>query len=228
MGEARHVEEFQLENLMVLRFPQGQTQTNAYLVGVQDGETAAVIDPAWDGREIHQEARARGWVITNIWLTHAHFDHFAGAAELDGLSEVPIPIALHPDDHPLWRVQGGAQFFGMPDFDPGPEPTVALREGMVLRLGPTSFHVHHTPGHSPGHTVIADHRERGVFVGDLIFQGSVGRTDLPGASWEALMASIETFILPLPDATLLFPGHGPVTTVGDERRANPFLSQLGG
>lgn len=222
------MEEFQLDDLIVLRFPQGQTQTNAYLVGVRDGSTAAVIDPAWDGREIYEAAKGKGWAITNVWLTHAHFDHFAGAAQLDSLSEFSIPIALHPDDHPLWRVQGGAAFFGMRDFDPGPEPTVALQEGMVLRLGRVTFTVHHTPGHSPGHTVLADSRDRGVFVGDLIFKGSVGRTDLPGANWEALLASIETHILPLPDSTLLFPGHGPVTTVGDERRGNPFLAHSTG
>lgn len=218
------MEEFNFDGLTVLRFPQGSTMTNAYLMGEVDGDQAVVIDPAWDGLELTGAAGRRGWRITNIWLTHAHFDHFSGAAALDEASQLPIPVALHPDDHPLWRIQGGAPFFNLPEFDPGPEPTISLTDGMTLRLNRHKFTVRHTPGHTPGHVTIIAEEAGFAFVGDVVFQGSVGRTDFPGSSWDALSESIQTHILTLPDETLLLPGHGPVTTVGQERAHNPFLA----
>lgn len=217
------MQEFNFDALTILRFPQGSTMTNAYLMGEAEEGMAVVVDPAWDGLELAREADRRGWRITNIWLTHAHFDHFAGAAALDEASQLPIPVALHPDDHPLWRVQGGAPFFNLPEFDPGPEPTIGLADGMTLRLGQHTFTVRHTPGHTPGHVTILAEGFGCAFVGDLVFQGSVGRTDFPGSSREDLIESIQTHILTLPDETLLLPGHGPVTTVGQERAHNPFL-----
>lgn len=218
------MEEYSFDRSIVVRMPQGDTLTNAYLLGVPEEGVGVVVDPAWDGVEIAKEAERRDWRITSIWLTHAHFDHFAGAASLYEACEQPIPVALHPEDHPLWRIQGGAPFFGVTEFDPGPEPTIDLVDGMTLRTGPHSFVVRHTPGHTPGHVILVSKDLGFVFVGDLVFQGSVGRTDLPGASWAELTASIQTQILTLPDATVLFPGHGPATTVGEERSHNPFLS----
>lgn len=209
--------------LQILRLTQGATMTNAYVVGDETSETAVVIDPAWDGAEIHEEAKAHEWRITNIWLTHAHFDHFVGLAELHELEPGSIPVSLHPDDHPLWRVHGGAGFFGMETFDPGPEPTIEFEHGMTLRLGSHEFEVRHTPGHSPGHVCLLLAEANVVFCGDLIFAGSVGRTDVPGADSGVLMESIRREILPLPDETRLLPGHGPETTVGRERNSNPFL-----
>jgi hydroxyacylglutathione hydrolase len=209
--------------LEIVRFVQGPAQTNAYLVGERGGERAVVIDPSWDGPEILRGAHARGWRITDIWLTHAHFDHFGGAAGLADGSPGVVPVALHPADQALWRAQGGAAFFGVEAFDPGPEPTVPLEHGMRLQLGTHMFEVRHTPGHSPGHVVFVDQGDGVVFCGDLIFQSGIGRFDLPGANGDALIRSIREQILTLPDATRLFPGHGPETTVGDERRQNPFL-----
>jgi glyoxylase-like metal-dependent hydrolase (beta-lactamase superfamily II) len=200
----------------------GPVQTNAYLVGDAATGEAVVIDPAWDGAAILREAERRAWRITQIWLTHAHFDHFGGAAAVADASRAPV--ALHPDDHPLWRFNGGAPAFGFQQFDPGPEPTVSLAHGMLMHLGRHEFEVRHTPGHTPGHVIFVAREERVAFSGDLIFQGGVGRTDLPGGDWETLLKSIREEILTLPDETQILSGHGAETTVGAERRFNPFLT----
>jgi hydroxyacylglutathione hydrolase len=201
----------------------GPVQTNAYLIADDITHAAAVIDPAAEGHLILEEAARRGWRITNIWLTHAHFDHLTGSAAVaDGATPTP-PVALHPDDYWLWRNQGGAPFFGL-HIDPGPEPTIDLEHGQILRLGEVELEVRHTPGHTPGHVVFYCAAEKVVFCGDVIFQGSIGRTDLPGGDYQTLMDSIQTQVLTLPDHTRLLSGHGPETTLGRERISNPFLS----
>jgi hydroxyacylglutathione hydrolase len=211
--------------LEIVRFTQGPAQTNAYLLG-EDSGSAVVVDPAWDGEEIVAAAEARGWRITNIWLTHAHFDHFGGAAGVDAANATRVPVALHPDDQPLWRMNGGAGLFGVSQFDPGPEPEIPLTHGMMLHLGGHEFEVRHTPGHTPGHVILVNRKDAVVLCGDLIFQGSIGRFDLPGGDGEVLLSSIESEVLSLPDDVRLLPGHGPETTVGRERRSNPFLQSL--
>ncbi len=213
-------------NLEVRAIALGPAVTNAYLVGDPDTELAVVIDPAWDGDRINREAELRGWRIHQIWLTHAHFDHFGGAGAISDASATPIPVALHADDHSLWRMGGGAFAFGISDFDPGPEPTVNLEHGMMLRLGAHEFEVRHTPGHSPGHVILKYQQGGAVFCGDLIFRGSVGRTDLPGGDMQTLLSSIQQEVLTLPDEVQLLVGHGPATSVGTERRTNPFLSDI--
>jgi glyoxylase-like metal-dependent hydrolase (beta-lactamase superfamily II) len=217
-------EEFHLQDLEIVSFVLGPAATNAYLLGDSDEKLAVVIDPAWDGDLIRREAEKREWRIHQIWLTHAHFDHFGGAGEISDASEIPIPVALHPDDHSLWRMGGGAFAFGIPDFDPGPEPTVYLDHGMKLNLGSHEFEVRHTPGHSPGHVILTYDQGGAVFCGDLIFRGSVGRTDLMGGDMQTLLSSIHQEVLSLPDEVQLLVGHGPATTVGMERRTNPFLA----
>jgi hydroxyacylglutathione hydrolase len=208
--------------LSIETFVLGPVQTNVYLIAdPQEGE-AVVIDPAWDGPVILAEARQRGWHINSVWLTHAHFDHLAGAAAIVNDLNPPPAIALHPDDMPLWQLQGGAPFFGM-HIDPGPEPTVSLRHGQVLQVGSNAFEVRHAPGHTVGHVVFYCAAEKLVFCGDVIFAGSIGRTDLPGGSYPTLIDSIRSQILTLPDETRLLSGHGPETTVGIERGENPFL-----
>lgn len=215
-----------MEQLEVVRLTQGPAATNAYLVADRATGEAVVVDPAWDGEEIRAQAEGRGWRIGHIWLTHAHFDHLGGAAALSDGAEQPLPVALHPLDHPLWQINGGAAFFGFPQLDPGPEPTIDLAEGMIMRVGRHQLEVHHTPGHTAGHVIFDCRRSGLVLCGDLIFQAGVGRVDLPQGDMEKLLASIKQHILPLPDETRLLPGHGPETTVGRERVTNPFLLDL--
>ena len=211
--------------LEIVSFTLGPVQTNAYLVADSETKEAAVIDPAWDGPIILEAARTRGWRIAHLWYTHAHFDHIGGAGAIaDALNPLPL-VALHPNDHVLWRAGGGGALFGF-DIDPGPEPTIDFSQGQILRLGSVEFGVRFTPGHTPGHCVLYVPLARLCFCGDVIFAGSVGRTDLPGASWEQLEQSIRTQIFTLPDDTRLLSGHGPETTVGEEKISNPFLGRL--
>ena len=126
----------------------------------------------------------------------------------------------------MWRALGGAPWFGLPDFDPGPEPTVELTHGMVLRVGRFEVQVRHAPGHTPGHVLFVVNEAKLAFCGDVIFDGGVGRVDLPGGDWRTLLRSIEQQVLSLPDETTLYPGHGGPTTVGRERATNPFLEDI--
>jgi len=219
-------DELHIRDLEIVSFVLGPAATNAYLVGDPASKLAVVIDPAWDGDIIHREAERRGWRIHQIWLTHAHFDHFGGAGAISDASKMPIPVALHADDHSLWRMGGGALAFGIPDFDSGPEPTVYFEHGMKLALGAHEFEVRHTPGHSLGHVILTFDQGGAIFCGDLIFRGSVGRTDLPGGDMQTLLSSIQQEILSRSDEVLLLVGHGPTTSVGLERRTNPFLRGL--
>jgi hydroxyacylglutathione hydrolase len=201
----------------------GPVATNAYLVGEPQSHKAVVIDPAWDGEYIAAEAKQRGWKIEQLWLTHAHFDHIGGIAGILKSSQPGPAIALHAADRALYAAQGGAALFGM-RIGATPEPKVRLQQGQVLKLGEQSFEVRHCPGHTPGHVVFYNATDKVVFCGDVIFWGSIGRTDLPGGDYDALMNSIRTQILTLPNDTRLLSGHGGETTVGAERRNNPFLT----
>jgi glyoxylase-like metal-dependent hydrolase (beta-lactamase superfamily II) len=209
--------------LSIVKLTLGPVETNAYLIADAESGEAAVIDPADRGELIVREAERRGWRIGNIWLTHAHFDHLAGAGGVADHCSPPPPVALHRADYPLWRMQGGATFFGM-RIDPGPEPTIELYHGQTLNLGKNLLEVRHAPGHTPGHVVFYCQEDEVLFCGDVIFQGSIGRTDLPGGDYATLIASIQAQVMTLPDETRLLTGHGPETTVGAERRSNPFLT----
>ena len=208
--------------LEIVSFTLGPAQTNAYLVADSETKEAAVIDPSWDGQLILEAAQTRGWRIAHLWYTHAHFDHIGGAAAIaDALNPLPL-VALHPNDHVLWRAGGGGAMFGF-DIDPGPEPTIDFTPGQILKLGDVDFEVRFTPGHTTGHCILYVPSAGVCFCGDLIFAGSVGRTDFPGGSWEQLEESIRTQVYTLPVETRLLSGHGPETTVGEEKRNNPFV-----
>jgi hydroxyacylglutathione hydrolase len=207
----------------ILSFELGMAMTNAYLLGHPASGAAIVIDPAWNGELIARHANDENWRIQAVWLTHAHFDHFGGAGGLVDALDYPVSVALHPADQALWHAAGGAAYFGIEAFDPGPEPSVDLAYDTELYLGGQLFVALHTPGHTPGHVIFYAEGLGVVFCGDLIFQGSVGRTDLPGGNWQQMLKSIQTEILTLEDNVKLFPGHGPATTVGLERAHNPFL-----
>ena len=208
--------------LEIVPFTLGPVQTNAYLVADSESHEAAVIDPAWDGQVILAEAQKRAWRIAHLWYTHAHFDHIGGAGAIaDQLNPLPL-VALHPNDHVLWRAEGGAALFGF-KIDPGPEPTIDLSQGQILKLGSVEFEVRYTPGHTTGHCIFYVASSGVCFCGDLIFREGVGRTDLPGGDWETLVNSIKTQVFTLPDRTRLLSGHGPDTTVGEEKKYNPFV-----
>ena len=208
--------------LEIISFTLGPVLTNAYLVADPTTAEVAVIDPAWDGRVILAEAQRRGWRIAHLWHTHAHFDHISGAAEIAAALNLPPLVALHPADQPLWQVQGGAALFGF-RIEPGPKPTIDLAHGQILQLGNITFEVRHTPGHTPGHCVFYCASAGVLFSGDLIFQNGVGRTDLPGGDWEALVKSIREQVFTLPEETRILSGHGGETRVGEERRGNPWV-----
>ncbi len=210
--------------LEIVSFTLGPASTNAYLVADPETKEAAVIDPSWDGHIILKAAQDRGWRIGHLWYTHAHFDHIGGAAAIaDALNPLPH-VALHPDDHVLWRSGGGGAAFGL-DIDPGPEPTIDFVQGMKLKLGSNEFEVRFTPGHTRGHCVLYVVKENICFCGDLIFNASVGRTDLPGGNFDTLEKSIREQIYTMPDETRLLSGHGSETTVGHEKKHNPFVSE---
>jgi glyoxylase-like metal-dependent hydrolase (beta-lactamase superfamily II) len=203
----------------------GPLETNGYLVADRATRDAAIIDPAWDGRVILAEALRRSWRIAHLWYTHAHFDHIGGAAAIaDALNPLPL-VALHPADHGLWRLEGGAPVFGF-RIDPGPEPSIDLSHGQHLRLGTVDFEVRLTPGHTPGHCIFYSEEAGVCFCGDLIFRDGVGRTDLPGGNAAQLVASIRDQIFTLPDSTRLLSGHGRETTVAREKKSNPFVGGL--
>lgn len=209
----------------VLQLPLGPLQTNCYLLACTATGQAAVIDPAWDGRAILDQATAQGWTISHILLTHAHFDHVGGLAELKELTGAPI--YAHPDSAPmLARAPAAGAMWGI-HVDPPPPADQPLAEGQALSIGELRPVVLFTPGHAPGHVCFYLAEDGLVFDGDVLFQGSIGRTDLPGGDYDVLIASIRDKLLPLPDETYVLSGHGGVTTIGEERRHNPFLAGYG-
>ena len=209
--------------LKIISFILGPAFTNAYLIADSETKAAVVIDPAWDGHIILAAAQQQDWQIKQMWYTHAHFDHFGGAAGVAKGCPLPPQVALHPEDYPLWQAKGGAALFGIPLDDPGPEPNIALSHGQILRLGGYAFEVRYAPGHTRGHVMFYCAAENLLFSGDVIFRRSIGRTDLPGGDTDTLMRSIQEQVLTLPDETRILSGHMEETTVGEERRENPFL-----
>ncbi len=211
--------------LKIHTFPLGPVMTNTYLVVDAETKQAVLVDPAWNGLFLLEQAVTYGVQLIQIWITHAHFDHIGGVGEIAENMGMEVEIALHPLDLPLWKMQGGASLFGIELKGNLPEPALLLEDGQQLTLGRHRFQVRHAPGHTPGHVLFYEAEEGILFCGDVIFQGGIGRTDLPGGSYETLMESIKTRIMNLPGNTRLFPGHGAPTRVETERRENPFLAE---
>ena len=203
----------------------GPVETNTYIVADPASHEAVVIDPAWEGEKIARRASQHGWTIRQLWLTHAHFDHLAGAAGIVKQVNPAPPVALHPQDFPLWSLSGGAAMFGM-QVDPGPRPSIKLEAHQVLQVGSLSFEVRHVPGHTPGHVVFYSAAEKVVFCGDAVFAGSIGRTDLPGGDYRQLLESIRTQILSLPGRNPPVVRTRPETTVESGETLKSFLDRL--
>ncbi len=205
----------------VLTFTGGPFVQNTFLVVCADGHTALLIDPGAATPDALAEVRARGLEVAAILLTHAHLDHVEGVAQAK--RETGAPIHLHPLDQPLYDgAAAQAVAFGVP-WEEQPPPEVDLVPGKSLTFGGSEFEVIFTPGHAPGHVIFLSTSDPVAIAGDVVFAGSIGRTDLPFGDYRVLMESIRNEVLTLPDETVLYPGHGPETTVGHERIANPFL-----
>jgi glyoxylase-like metal-dependent hydrolase (beta-lactamase superfamily II) len=157
-----------------------------------------------------------------VLLTHAHFDHIGAVADL--VEATGAPLAVHPGELPLLRARGGAAAFGL-DLRPVPAPDVLLEPGRPLSAGSLAFDVLFVPGHTPGHVAFYHAAGQAVFSGDVLFQQSIGRTDLPGGDYDRLMRSLRDVMLRLPDETVVYSGHGPATTIGAEKLENPFLQE---
>lgn len=199
----------------VLSFPVTPFYTNCYVI--KDGDEAIVVDPGEATGELLQSIADCN--VTMIFNTHCHCDHSGGNAEL--VKATGAPLVCHEDDSPLLQTlceQG--RMFGVP-FTASPEPDRLIKHGDTITVGNTSFEVRHTPGHSPGHVVLVT--DGMVISGDVLFAGSIGRTDLPGGSMAQLMHSITHQMMTLPDETIVYSGHGPATSIGEERISNPFL-----
>ncbi len=202
----------------------GPLGTNCYLIGCEETGEGAVIDPGGDAPVILAAVEEAGLTIRYVLNTHAHFDHIG--ANADVVAATGAPLGLHPRDLPLLRARGGADLWGFP-LKPSPLPDLALADGQVLEVGQLRLRVLFTPGHSPGHVSFYEPTAGVIFDGDVLFWRGIGRPALSGGDYRTLMESIHRRLLTLPDETVVYPGHGPATTIGEERRSNPFLVAFG-
>jgi hydroxyacylglutathione hydrolase len=207
--------------LILHTVPVGIIQTNCYVVGCQETQEGVVIDPGGHPQRILNVVEESGLTICYVLNTHCHFDHMGANAEI--VAATGAPLALHPAELPTLQTQGGAALFGI-SIQKSPMPDLELEPDQVLEVGQLRFQVLHTPGHSPGSLTFYLEKEKAAFDGDVLFQMGIGRHDLPGGSFQTLMHSIRAVLFAMPDDTVLYPGHGPKTTVGWEKRHNPWLS----
>ncbi len=204
----------------------GPLQVNCYILGCQETGEAIVIDPGDYPTKILATLQRLDLHLVKIVNTHAHFDHILGVRALQ--EATGAPFLLHPEDQPVLE-SARAHALAWLGMDPGPPPVIdePLQPEVPVRFGRETLEVRWTPGHSPGSVILIDHAGQRVFSGDALFAGSIGRTDLPGGDLETLLRSIHEQILSLPDDYTVLPGHGPETSISQERRHNPFL-QTGG
>ncbi len=201
----------------------GPLLTNCSVIADEPTGQAVVVDPGDEGERIARElARMRATAVA-LLHTHAHFDHISGTAELSGLTGAPI--RLHAADHPLYdRLEEQAAFFGLSVGPPLP-PGAPICDGEVIRFGNSSLRAIHTPGHTPGSICfLLEGTQPVLFSGDTLFRRSIGRTDLRGGDTRAILASIRGRLFSLPGATPVVCGHGPGTTIEEEKRLNPFVA----
>jgi len=196
----------------------GPFASNCYIVGSESSREGVIIDPGDDAEEILKNVKDSGLDIKLIILTHGHIDHIGALKEVK--ETTGAEVAIHTDDAKSLKNQSLARVFGL-SYPPPPPPDRLLKGGDSLDIGDLHFLVLHTPGHSPGGICLLG--EGVVFSGDTLFNYGIGRTDMPGGSYSQLMNSIHTKLMILPDNTIVYPGHGPDTTIDTERRSNPFL-----
>ena len=209
--------------MKVRTFTGGGFGENAYLAICETSGACVAVDPGSGAPQLVAAVEAEGLTLEAILLTHAHFDPIEGVHIVRAFGP-DLPVCLHPADLGLYQgVQRQAAMFGL-SVEPQPEPTHEIVPGVSIAFGDSSFDVRFTPGHAPGHVVFVSPDDGFTLAGDVVFQGSIGRTDLPGGDYRTLMKSIRDEILTLPDSMVLYPGHGPATTVGFERVGNPFLA----
>ena len=206
----------------IVQIPNGVFAENCYLIVDEPAAACAIVDPGEEAGLILHKVAETGAKPVGIWLTHGHVDHVLGVARV--AAETGAQVWLHPADQPLYdAVPDQAAWFGLAAPPGLPAPDCEMAHGAELAVGELRFAVRHTPGHSPGSVCLIGPGM--VFSGDVLFAGSIGRTDLPGGDFETLIGSIERELLPLPDDTILYSGHGPESTIGRERRTNPFLTR---
>ncbi len=209
--------------LTVLRFPVGPLDNNTYLVADETTSTAIIVDPSFDSRPVWNVVGERGWRISLVVNTHGHVDHVVENVYF--VEQSGAPLALHQaDEFLLDLLPEQAAWLGVAP-PPATSPSVWLEDGQSVTVGDGRLAVTHTPGHSPGSVTLIG--PGFALVGDVLFAGSVGRTDLPGGDARQLLDSIRSRLLVLPEETAVWPGHGPPTTIGEERRTNPFLVERG-
>jgi len=197
----------------------GPFGNNVYVIHDPVSREAAVVDVGFEPQTVIAWIREQGLTVRWLLATHAHYDHVASMHAMQ--QAFPVPFALHPLDRPLLdNVALQGSMFGLPPV-PVPEVGLELEAGMRIPLGEESLEVLFTPGHAPGHVTFR-HGDT-LWSGDVLFEGSVGRTDLPGGSWDVLEHTIRERLFPLGDDLRVLPGHGPATTLGRERRGNPFV-----
>lgn len=201
--------------------PVGMLQCNCSILGDEASHEAIVVDPGDDIPRIIALIQRHGLTVKQILITHAHIDHIAGAAKLKALTGAPI--LYNHNDLPLVKMMDAqAAWLGMESPEVRP-PDEALEEGKVIAITGLSGNILHTPGHTQGSVCLHVPAQNLLLAGDTLFAGSVGRTDLPGGDARTLIRSIHDKLLTLPDETIVAPGHGPNTTIGEERETNPFL-----
>jgi len=208
-----------MQSLEILRFTYGPFAENTYVVVGPSGRRAMLVDPGFGAEPIWDLLKERELSIALILNTHGHLDHVAGNAFFKRVSGAPI--AIHAADKPFLRnLTVQASMYGL-DAEASPEADLELVEGVELAFDGATFEVIHTPGHSPGGVCLR--RGDQMLVGDTLFRGSVGRTDLPGGDWDTLVASVRGKLFRFPDEVRCYPGHEEETTIGRERAHNPFV-----
>jgi len=207
------------DKLVVHQMSVGPLQVNCFITSCSKTKEAVVIDPGEEGERILHVAEKQGLKIHKVVNTHGHFDHIG--ANLHIVEKTGAELLIHADDLPLLQnARNHAEVYGL-SVAASPEPDRLLGQGDTFQVGELSFSVFHVPGHSPGGICLLT--EGHLFVGDVLFSGSIGRTDLPGGDFDSLVEGVRERLFALPDETIVHPGHGPDTTIGRERQNNPFV-----